>query len=316
VSDGGSTGTPAGAPAAPAAGAPNATAPAAPPSWGERDDADLIERFKKSPHGKRKVNGKEETVSSVDDLKKWILDSQRGVGANRIVEETNKKTQDYEKLRKESDSLRAELAKYKQNQQEPDVAQMSENERRYYEEAKAARAERDAEQFKLRQADEERKASEQKVSRERLLGEAREAAKSILSDVDPSRLDLEIPGIISAMRELKEQGLKFGRDYTPEQLKLLVTQHREASVYSHLERLKPDVAATKLAPLLKSLTPEALEAALGEHFVPLAKAISARWLARHGRGGVKKPAAPVASGESKKADPTYSTTTSTPLLLD
>ncbi len=68
------------------------------PSWSEKDDADLIERFKRSPHGRLKVDGKDEPIDSIDSLKRTLLDAQRGRGANRLVEQTKKEAAEAKKM--------------------------------------------------------------------------------------------------------------------------------------------------------------------------------------------------------------------------
>lgn len=281
--------------------------PKAPPSWSEKDDADLVERLKRSPY-RVKADGKEEGLDSVDSLKRTLLDASRGRGANRLVEGTKKEKEEAAKVRAEAESMRDLVTRARQGDKAArrELGLIPDEERQQTEqewealppEVKALVKQNHEMSERLRQAEEakakemeERTAAEKKAQRDSTLKAAKENAKTILADIKEEFLDAELPDVITAMEALKAESLKFGRDYTVDELKLYVEQMREGGSDGYLKRMKPEAAVKRLAPILKGMTPEALEAALGDDFVPLAKAISKRWVARvHGEKNKKQAA--------------------------
>lgn len=300
-------GTPGGAPAAaPAAAAttPSTTtapgikpgakpaAPSAPveSAWSDNDTNELVEKFKKSPFGKRKVDGKEETVSSVDDIKKWILQSQQGVSAKRTVEQANKEAAEAREAKAERDALKKALDRARRGDVNAfrelgfeDTNETDEQRRAFEalppEAQQALRRSYELEQevTRLQQEREaelkQREQAERQQTKQQTLTAARKHAEEILADVDPSRYVAEIPLIIQAMEELKAHGQKLGRDYTPEQLKAVVMEHREKGFYSQFDNLKPEAAFERLAPKLAAMTPEQLQKVLGKNFLTIGKKI-------------------------------------------
>lgn len=292
----------------PASPPPEAAKPAEPAAWGEADEKDLLERFKRSPYGKRKVNGKEEPV---DDLKAWHLDAMRGRGATKLVEETKKESAAAKAAREEAESL-AELvrrARAGDKAARRELALIPDDEaeaqRQQFEalppEVQAVirrNAELEQERAERLRADEETKASEAKkkaaLERKTLLDEARKAAKEILADVDEANYDVELPHILSAMRELKERKLRLNVDYTAADLKTLVEDHRVRAIDGKLGNLKPEALLKRVVPALKGLSAEQLQALLGGELAPLGRRISEAYLAMHRakkQASAKQPAA-------------------------
>lgn len=325
MSDGATGGAPA-APAAPAAtGTPNtpvappktAAPKAAPPkpdapSWGEKDDADFIERLKRSPYGKIRVDGKDEAIDSVDALQRTLRHAQKGHAANRLVEQTKKEAEAAKKEAAETKAERELIQRARQGdvQARRQLGLIPDEER--------AQAEQEWQQLppevqaiarqnmelaeRLRAVEEEKAAelktreeTEKKQHRDNQLARAKELSASVLKDVKAELHDVELPEILLAMETLKASGSRLGVDYTPEQLAAYVEQQREAGVWERVGRTKPDVALKRLAPMLKSLKAGELRGALGEDFPALAKLFAGEWLAYH-QGKKSKPA-PAASTE-------------------
>lgn len=311
MSDGISSG---GAPVAPAAPAQTqaqtkAAPPKqhdAPPAWGEKDDAELIERLKRSPYGKLKVHGKEEAIDSTDALKRLLLDAQRGKGANQLVEQTKKEREEAQREAAEAKRLKEAVERLRKGDRNAarELGLVADEERRAAEEEWAKLppevqrviqqnqelADRLAQIEAEKQRElQEREEAEKKSKREAVLKRASEMAKEVLKDVREEFHDVELPHVIQAMEALRESGLKMGVDYGVEQLRAYMEQQREASVWEQVGRAKPDVALKRVSPLLKSLKADALESALGEDFVPLAKLFSTAWLGYHKRKSAAPP---------------------------
>lgn len=327
MSDGAPVAAPGATPAAPASpaakpAAPPASAkPKAPeaPAWGEKDDAELVERLKRSPYGKLKANGKEEAIDSPDAIKRLLLDAQRGRGANQLVEKTKAEKAEAEKLAAEAKRERALLDRARRGdkaaarelglipdeerqreQQEwealpPEVRALAQQNHELAERLRAIEAEKVREQ-------QEREESEKKAKRESTLKRAKEMAAEVLKDVREELYDVELPEVIMAMEAFAEVGQRMGVDYTAEHLKAYIEQQRDAGVWERVGRSKPDVALKRLAPVLKGLDAKGLQAALGDDFVPIAKLFSAAWLGYHKRKGeaAAKPAQTQQQGQQQR----------------
>lgn len=315
------------APAAAPAQAPATTAPPKPkapgaPSWGEKDDAELIERIKRSPYGKLKADGKEEHIDSPDALKRLLLDAQRGKGANRLVEQTKREKAEAEKMAAEAKQERALLERARRGDKaaarELGLIPDDERQREQQEweslppEVKALVQQNQELANRLKEREEaerktlaEREEAKKRETRESTLKRAKEMATEVLKDVREEFHDVELPDVIMAMEALRESGLKMGVDYNAEQLRAYVEQQREESVWGRVSRTKPDVALKRVAPLLKSLKADQLEGLLGEDFVPIAKLISAAWLGHHKRKSAPKPqgAAAASAAEPQRKPP-------------
>lgn len=291
------------------------------PSWGEKDDADFIERLKRSPYGKLKVDGKDEAIDSVDAFKRTLLDAQRGKGANRIVEQTKKEAAEAKAAKEEATAIKAAIDRARrgdksalrdlglipdderiQAEQEfaklpPEVQEIA---RHNFELTERLRAAEEEKANELRQ----RQDTEKKQQRDATLKRAKELAATILKDVKEDLHDVELPEVLLAMETLKAAGSRLGVDYTPEQLAVYIEQQREQSVWERVGRTKPEVALKRLSPILKGLKAGGLREALGDDFPSLAKLFASEWLAYH-KGGKAKPAS--AAGEApappKKPDP-------------
>jgi len=312
---------PAQAPANAAPPKPKAAEPAA-PTWGEKDDADLVERLKRSPYGKLKANGKEESIDSPDSLRRVLLDAQRGRGANQLVEKTKAEKAEAEKMAGEAKHLREMLERARRGDRaaarELGLVPDEERQREQQEwealppEVKALVQQNQELANRLKEREEaerktlaEREEAKKRETRESTLKRAKEMATEVLKDVREEFHDVELPDVIMAMEALRESGLKMGVDYNAEQLRAYVEQQREESVWGRVSRTKPDVALKRVAPLLKSLKADQLEGLLGEDFVPIAKLISAAWLGHHKRKSAPKPqgAAAASAAEPQRKPP-------------
>jgi hypothetical protein len=128
----------------------------------------------------------------------------------------------------------------------------------------------------------------------------------VLKDVREELHDVELPEIVSAMRNLLETGQRIGVDYSPEHLAAFVQQRRQAALNDRFAGLKPDAQLKAVLPTLKSLvsSPEGmamLEQALGEDFDVISTPLAAR---RHEKWKKKRSAAAVSGGvaEPEKKD--------------
>ncbi len=294
------------------------------PSWSEKDDADLIERFKRSPHGRLKVDGKDEPIDSIDSLKRTLLDAQRGRGANRLVEQTKKEAAEAKKMAEETKAERELIARARKGDPQarrelgliPDEErQRTEQEwaalppevqaviRENHEMAQRLKAHEDEKSASLK----EREANEKKATRDATLKTAKELSASVLKDVREELYDVELPEVLLAMETLKASGARLGKEYTTEQLAAYIEQQREAGVWERVGRTKPAAALQRIAPMLKGLKPAELQEALGEHFVPLAKLFSAQWIAHNKAGKARAAAKPAGTAapveQPKKSEP-------------
>ena len=91
------------------------------------------------------------------------------------------------------------------------------------------------------------------------------------------------------METLRSEGAKMGVDYDASHVKLMVEQLREGGANGRVKQMKPEAAAKNLAPLMAGMTGSQMKAALGEHFLPIAKAISKAYIAAV-KGERNKPA--------------------------
>lgn len=284
--------------------------------WSEKDDAALTEMLKRSPHSKRKVNGKEETISSLEDWKRWVMDSQRGVGANRVVEEAKKQAEAGRTAEEKLKAMEARLERVKKGDRDalrelgfddgsekqtqdalaslpPEVQDIV----RANQEMARRLQEHEAE--KQRQAQEKEQATV-KQTREATLAEARQLLPELLADIQPEHYEAELPGLIFAMTKLKSEGSRLGVDYTVEQLREYVGRMRDAGIGERVSRMKPGAALKMLGPTLKSLKPDELVEALGEDFMPLGRVFSEAWT-KHWRK--RREAPPVAQQRIEEKKP-------------
>lgn len=292
--------------------------------WGEKDDADFIERLKRSPYGKLKVDGKDEAIDSVDALKRTFLDAQRGKGANRLVEQTKKDAADAKAAREEHAAHKALIERARRG----DVAARRElglvpdQERAELEEKWKAlppevqetyRRNHELEQ-KLSAVEKEKadRAAEEtaktkKLARDQTMAKAKGYIEQLLKDVDPKGYDVELPEMIGAMHALAQTAQRIGVDYTPEQLNLYVQQRREASVNARVAAMKPDAAMRLALPHLKALvsTPEGLaqlEEVLGVDFEGVFKPISDHRLKKWKASKTKEALKPPTKEEQREKD--------------
>lgn len=305
--------------AAPAKGA-EASKPAEPPAWSETDDHDLLERLKRSPYAKIKVNGKEEGIESLEDLKRRNVDAMRGRGANRLVEETKKEAEEartakarleqYEKLlgaARKGDMRAVQqlglLQDAEQRQQEEALSKLPPEVRAIVEENQTlAQRVREAEEAKL--AD-QRKAETmaQQKHREETLAKAKSYLPELLSDVREEFGDVDLPDVLRVMEDLRDEGARLGVDYDVSHVKLMVQRLRENGVDMRLQQLKPEAALKRLGPVMAKMKSEDMAAALGEQFEPIARAISAAYVAHVKRIKTTPPAVNGAKPAAAAATP-------------
>jgi len=310
VSDG-ATGAPGAAPAASPAttqqGAPPAqTKKPEPPSWSDKDDAELFERVQKAPWARVKVNGKDEPIKSKDDMLRVITDAQRGRGANRVVEESKKAAEEGKRAAEEAKALKTALERARRGDTAAlrelglvpdDERQRAEQEfsklppevqevlRQNYELSERLTAKERAEQESLKAQE----AAQKEKRKTEVLERARSFLPELMADIREEYADADLPDVLQVMETLRSEGAKLGIDYGPEHVKLMVKQLREGSVDGRIKQLKPEAAARNLAPLLAGMKAKDMRAALGEHFMPIAKVISQAYIAAV-KGERNKPA--------------------------
>lgn len=296
---------------------PADTKPAAksePPAWSEQDDADLLERLKRSPYARIKVNGKEEGIESLEDLKRRNLDAMRGRGANRLVEETKKEAEEAKaakaRLKHYEDTLAAArkgdmraiqqlglLQDAEARQQEEALAKLPPEVRAIVEENQSlAQRVREAEEAKL--AD-QRKAESlaQQKHREEVLAKAKSFLPELMSEVREEFADVDLPDVLRVMEDLRDEGARLGVDYDVSHVKLMVQRLRENGVDMRLQQMQPAAALKRLGPVMAKMKSEELASALGEQFEPIARAISAAYVAHVKRAKL----APATSASAKPA---------------
>ena len=325
MSEGATSGAPGAAAPTAAATTPANTPPQAKskpvdatPAWGEKDDAELLERFKRSPYGKLKVNGKEEGIESIEDLKRRNLDAMRGRGANRFVEEAKKTAEEAKREAGEAKALKSALERARRGDGAAlrelglvpdDERQRAEQEfsklppevqevlRQNYELSERLTARERAEQQRVQQ--EEMTLKERK--KQEVLSKAKSLLPELMADIREEYADIDLPDVLQVMETLRSEGARLGVDYDATHVKQMVEQLREGGVDGRMKQLKPDAAAKRLAPTLAAMKPNELKAALGEHFMPIAKAISKAYVAAV-KGERNKPAAGSSSAPTRPAE--------------
>lgn len=275
--------------------APAKPAAEAAPSWSEKDDAELLERLKRSPYAKIKVNGKEEGIESLEDLKRRNLDAMRGRGANRLVEETKKEAEEakaaksrleqYEKLlgAARKGDMRAIrqlglLQDAERQQQEEALSKLPPEVRAIVEENQTlAQRVREAEEAKLADQRKAEQMAAQKA-REEVLAKARSYIPELMSEVREEFADVDLPDVLRVLEDLREEGARLGVDYDVSHVKLMVKRLRENGVDMRMQQLQPAAALKRLGPVMAKMKSEELASALGEQFEPIARAMSAAYV--------------------------------------
>lgn len=276
-----------------------------PAPWGEKDEAAFFELFKRSPHSKMKVDGKEHTISSKEDFERMRLDAIRGRGASRLVEETKREAADAKRDREEATAFRdlvkraqagdkearralrlipddeAEEAQRNWDALDPRIKAVIERNR----ELETQAEERQRKDEEAQQSEKQRKREAMKAE---LLAKARAHAAEILADVRPESMDVELPNIIAAMRHLHDRKLRLGVDYGVEQLKQLVSDERTRSIDERIATLKPEAVLKHATKALRELKPEQLQELLGGDLDELGRLFSRAYIERH-RAAKNKP---------------------------
>lgn len=344
---GGAGGAPGGAaPAGEAGGAPATVAPIgkatpkappkkpdAPAEWSEKDDADLFERMKKAPWAKVRANGEDKHITNREEFLALTTDASRSRGMNKLAEQTKKEQAEAKAAKEEHAQHKVLLDRARRGDQRAlrELGLVPDTERAELQQQWEAMSPEQQEVYRRNHELEQRlaeveqrealtkkgqEAAAKQARQEKVLGEAREHAKSVLKDVKAEFYDVELPEIISAMHEMLKTSQRIGRDYTPEQLAAYVQQRREAGIGARVANLKPEAALKLALPHLKALigTPEGLaqlEAVLGVDFEPIAGALSGRRLAKWKADQQKK----ALSGEVKKPDAREEQSTRSPLPI-
>lgn len=284
---------------------PKASAAKPESTWSDADESELLARLKKSPYGKLKVNGKE---VEVDSLKSLHMSALRGHGANRLVEETNKKEAEWKSKETElthlkqaleaarrgdrkaaqalglaADEEREQLQKQWDGMSPEERAVWQENAdlRRRIEEREA----KDAEELKTREL------TEKKAKTEAVMKSAKALLPKVLAGIREDARDVDLPHVIAALEDIRASGLRLGTDLTDEQVAehvaAFVSQRQQHGAVSHIERMSPAVAAPHFARIMKSLKPAELEAALGDEYAPTLRVFADAWLQYNKRARTK-----------------------------
>ena len=256
--------------AAPAAAAP-AAAPAAstapPPAaakadasslpeaaaWDDKTEAEFLGLLKRSPYGKLKANGKEETLDSAEKLKSVLRDATRGRGAKQVVEAANKEKAEAAKAKEEAALYRKALQgdtearkalgivdPAEAQAREQALAEVPPEVRAVIEQNEALQAqvaEFKAQQEQAQKAEEERRTT---ALRDQVRTEALGFAKSLVETLGTGdEAEALLPYTLQAMHDLGAEGLKMGVDVSPEQVQQLARQLFEQEGVGRVEKLAP-----------------------------------------------------------------------------
>jgi len=255
-----------------------AAAPAAQPqSWGEKDDAELVERFKRSPY-RLKSKGVEQAIDSPEALKAFINDAQRGKGATKVVEEAKREAAEAKKEREEAAkerelikraragdwNARKELGlvdprEVRQREQEweavpPEVRELYEERNR-----EAKRADELEAKWKAKEAEELERREQAELSTARRLAtdETHRVMQALgLTESNAERL---MPFVAGAIRDLGNEGLELGVDMTQE---LIIERFKQLTGTFDEEMfagLTPERAFSSIAKQLDSMDDATLQ---------------------------------------------------------
>lgn len=252
---------PAAAPAAPTAA--NATAPAADAkapaieaakaAWDDAQESQFLDLLKRSPYGKVKANGKEETLDSADKVKSLLLDASRGRGASKLAEEAKREKSEAAQAKQQADlamrALKGDAEARRalglvdpaeQQAREQALAEVPPEVRAMIEQNEALQAqvaEFKAHQAQAKQAEEERRFEAQKTQvRTEALGFAKSLVETLGTGDEAEAL---LPYTLRAMHDLNAEGLQMGRDVSPEQVQQLARQMFEQDGVQRVDRLAP-----------------------------------------------------------------------------
>lgn len=267
-----------------------------PAAWGESDDNDLLERLKRSPYGKIKVNGKEEGIESLEDLKRRNLDAMRGRGANRVVEEAKKEAEEAKAAKAKLDQYEKTLSAARKGDMRAihSLGLLQDAQQREQEEALSklppevqelvrenqTLAQRVAEAERLKAEDAKKQETlAQTKAREEVIAKAKAFIPELMGDIREEFADVDLPDVLRVMEDLRDEGARLGIDYDASHVKMLVSRVRENGVDMRLSQLKPEVALKRLGPTLAKMKPEEMAKALGDNFEPIMRAVSSAYVA-------------------------------------
>jgi hypothetical protein len=254
-------------------------APAA-PSWSDKDDAELVERFKRSPY-RLKHKGAEQAIDSPEALKAFINDAQRGKGASKVVEEAKREAAEAKREREEASrerelikraragdwNARKELGlvdpreiKARQDEWEavpPEVRELYEERNR-----EAKRADELEAKWKAKEAEEHQRREEAEISTAKRLAtnETHRVMKSLgITEANAERL---MPFVAGAIADLSELGLELGVDMTQELIVERFKQLKGGFDEEMFSSLEPSRAIAAFSKQLDSMDDATLSKAL------------------------------------------------------
>lgn len=287
----------------PTTGASSATgvAPGESPStsdW-ESKKAGFFEALKSSPY-KMKVKGEEIAISDEESFQKLINNAQRGVGANKLVEESKRAAEEarkereavaqeralFEKARRGDFEARKQLglipaAELEREQAEWNSVPDGVKEVLHY----AQQLEKQNAEFKQRF--EQEQAAQQQRQHQAAIESARRTAQDQTHQVLKA-LNLSneaavkyLPFVAGAIHDLSESGLELGVDMTPEAIIELVKERVGSFDESHFESMSPKTAMKILEAKLKVMSDdEALDTFDAQTLARLSRAWAKRIMGR------------------------------------
>lgn len=265
--------TPASAPASAESSAEPGVAPAKgaeiKSQWSDDDDKAFFEMAKRSPY-KAKIKGEERGIDSKQSLQDLLNHAQRGIGANKVVEETRKEAAEAKRLKEEATQERELFARARKGDFEArkalgmvplDEIRKRESEweavppevRQLYEEHNKTKAE-------LQRVQQQREQEQAEIAGRREASElgaakriALDSTHGIMDSLGLTRENGErfLPYVAGAIGDLGEAGLELGVDMTPELIMERVKQRIGALDEQHFSGLRTDRAMAHIIPRLE-----------------------------------------------------------------
>jgi len=275
------------------------------PSWTDDDDKAFFELAKKSPY-KARIKGEERGIDSKQSLQDLLNHAQRGIGANKVVEESRKEAAAAKAEREEAAKERAlvdrarkgdfearkalglvpaeELHKRKSEWESvpPEVRQLYEERNKAHEELQTLRAEKEQ-----REAEVARRREETELGQARRM--ALDATHGLLDQLGVTEDNAEryLPHVAGAIADLADYGLELGVDMTPDLIAERVKQRIGGMDEQHFSSLSPKRAVALMESHLAKMDDSALLETVSDK---LARRISRAYAQRI--TGQRKQAAP------------------------
>lgn len=288
-------------------GAPKGAVADAGSAWGDNDDAELVERLKRSPY-KLKVKGAEQAIDSKEALKAFINDAQRGKGATKVVEDAKREAAEAKAMREEVAKERELLKRAKAGDWEarkelglldprevkarqdewesvpPEVRELYEDRQRLAKEADELRAEK---QQREQEAQAKREEVELQAARRTAVNETHKVLKALgVTEGNAERL---MPHVAGAIADLHEIGLELGVDMSEELILERVKQRIGGFDEEHFSGLAPDKALAVIAKQIDGLDDAGLLKALPEKFAQRVSRAYARQISARRAAGTASP---------------------------